>query len=306
LPGEIPKNIQIKKVLPTIMSRTMAESWLSANVKTQDTLLCLGNLPPLFKSKGRVVVFLQNRYLIDNVNLNGFPLQTRLRINIERLWLNLKMKSANEFIVQTQTMKKLLEIKSEGTIPIRILPFAMNPSAYMSNRLRRNERLNQFDFIYVASGEEHKNHKNLLQAWSLLAAEGLFPSLCLTLSHLKFNFLSREIEIMRLRYGLAVTNVGELSHQDILVFYESAGALIYPSKLESFGLPLIEASQLGLPILASELDFVRDIVNPEESFDPNSAISIARAVKRFMKIDHTGEAVLLDAGEFIDEILRFH
>ncbi len=304
-PGEIPKNIQIKKVLPTILHRTMAERWLRTNVKTQDTLLCLGNLPPLFKSKGRVVVFLQNRYLIDEVDLNGFSLQTRLRINIERLWLYLKMRNASEFIVQTQTMKKLLEKKVNGIVPIRILPFSKNPSGYMRSSFKRKERLNKFDFVYVASGEAHKNHRILLQAWSLLAAEGLFPSLCLTLSHVKFDSLSREIESMRLRDGLAVTNVGELSHEDIMVLYESAGALIYPSKLESFGLPLIEASQLGLPILASELDYVRDLINPEQSFDPKSATSIARAVKRFMKIDDTDAAVVLNAGEFIGEILRF-
>jgi glycosyltransferase involved in cell wall biosynthesis len=55
--------------------------------------------------------------------------------------------------------------------------------------------------------------------------------------------------------------------------------------MESFGLPLIEARQAGLPILASELDYVRDIVDPEESFDPFSARSIVRAVTRFMGVE---------------------
>ena len=58
-------------------------------------------------------------------------------------------------------------------------------------------------------------------------------------------------------------------------------ALIFPSKYESFGLPLIEASKMHIPIIASELDFVRDVCNPIQTFDPNSAISIARAINRF-------------------------
>lgn len=303
LPGEIPKNIQIKKVLPTILHRTMAERWLRTHVKTHDIVLCLGNLPPLFKSKGRVVVFLQNRYLIDDVDLNGFSFRSRLRINIERLWLSLKMTSTSEFIVQTQTMKKLLEKKVGGTVPIRILPFAKNSSGYMRSSFKPKDRANKFDFVYVASGEAHKNHRILLQAWSLLAAEGLFPSLCLTLNHVKFDSLFREIESICQRDKLAVTNVGELSHEDIMVLYESAGALIYPSKLESFGLPLIEARQMGLAILASELDYVRDLINPEQSFDPKSATSIARAVKRFLKIDDDA-AVVLNASDFIGRILH--
>ena len=304
LPDDMPPNVQIEKVLPTILHRTLVERWLKTNVKIQDTVLCLGNLPPLFKSEGRVLVFLQNRYLVDDADLNEFSFRSRLRIKIERLWLSLKMTNANEFIVQTQTMKKLLEKKSDGIVPIRILPFAKNSSDYTRHSFKPEEKKGKFDFVYVASGEPHKNHRILLQAWSLLAAWGLFPSLCLTLNPVKFESLSQEIESMCLRHGLSITNVGELTHENVMALYESAGGLIYPSKMESFGLPLIEARQMGLPILAPELDYVRDLINPEQSFDPTSATSIARAVKRFMKVDAADAAVVLNVSEFIGRILR--
>ena len=58
--------------------------------------------------------------------------------------------------------------------------------------------------------------------------------------------------------------------------------MIFPSTSESFGLPLIEATHAGLPILASELDYVRDVCSPVQTFDPTSPVSIARAVKRFL------------------------
>jgi hypothetical protein len=38
----------------------------------------------------------------------------------------------------------------------------------------------------------------------------------------------------------------------------------------------------GLPILAPELDYVRDVCVPIQTFDPHSPVSIARAVKRFL------------------------
>jgi glycosyltransferase involved in cell wall biosynthesis len=58
--------------------------------------------------------------------------------------------------------------------------------------------------------------------------------------------------------------------------------MIFPSILESFGLPLVEASLMGLPIISSELDYVRDVCVPVQTFDPHSPVSIARAVKRFL------------------------
>jgi glycosyltransferase involved in cell wall biosynthesis len=75
-----------------------------------------------------------------------------------------------------------------------------------------------------------------------------------------------------------------MPHEKVLSLYATARAMIFPSTSESFGLPLIEATHAGLPILASELDYVRDVCSPVQTFDPTSAISIARAVKRFLAV----------------------
>ena len=67
--------------------------------------------------------------------------------------------------------------------------------------------------------------------------------------------------------------------------YKKIDCLIYPSTHESFGLPLYEAFQIGIPILASELDYVRDIVDPNQSFNPSSYVSIALSIMRFLGED---------------------
>ena len=67
-----------------------------------------------------------------------------------------------------------------------------------------------------------------------------------------------------------------------MALYANSRALIFPSKSESFGLPLVEAANMGLPIIAAELDYVRDVCIPVQTFDPDSPVSIARAVRRFL------------------------
>jgi len=47
---------------------------------------------------------------------------------------------------------------------------------------------------------------------------------------------------------------------------------------------------------------VRDVLDPEQTFDPESPISIARAVKRFMGIDEHA-LPLLDAKSFLDHVI---
>ncbi|QWD62367.1 glycosyltransferase [Polynucleobacter sp. MWH-UH25E] len=295
----IRKDIQINTVNPTIFHRLFFEILQARKVLPGDFVLRFGNLPPLFKLKGRVVVFLQNRYLIDPVSLHKLPFKSRVRLLIERLWLSCRLKNVDEFLVQTPTMKKYLELKTFGKIPIRVLPFVDNAFGFPPDPHDCCAGLDcLYDFIYVASGEPHKNHQNLLEAWSLLGKEGIFPSLCLTIDVGNFTPLCSHIASLCDKENLIINNAGSLDHKEVLALYKKSKALIYPSKFESFGIPLIEAKQAGLPVLAPELDYVRDILDPVEVFDPNSSVSIARAVKRFIGLERAS-LTMLDAAQFL-------
>lgn len=304
LPEVMGDNVKVTCIKPSVVQRLLAEKWLVQAVTKDDVVLCFGNLPPLFRLRGRTVVFVQNRYLVEKVPLNNFSLFVRIRLIIERLWFFRKMMNVDEFVVQTPTMKRLVEVRARGKVPVRILPFVYEPNGYSRKMLGQNQTKNNvYDFAYIASGEPHKNHQRLIDAWCLLASEGIFPSLCLTLNQADFNGLCDLIELMHQRYGVKIYNVGGLSHKEVLDLYKKSGAVIYPSNFESFGLPLIEARQAGLAVLASELDFVRDVLDPEQTFDPESAVSIARAVKRFMG-EEEKPLPLLNASHFLATVFK--
>lgn len=303
LPSNVTQDVQVKRVAPSLVDRFKAEKWLANSVNSGDLVLCFGNLPPLFKLRGHVIVFVQNRYLIDDVKLDGFSLKTRIRIGVERIWLSSRMSNVDEIVVQTPSMKRLLEVRTKKNIPISVLPFMGANDGY-ERRIQpsKESKEKDIDFLYVASGEPHKNHRQLIEAWCLLAKEGIFPSLKLTLDRENFAEVNAWLEQKVNQYQLKIDNVGTLSSDQVRLLYERTSALIYPSTFESFGLPLIEARQSGLPVLASELDYVRDVLDPEQTFDPESAVSIARAVKRFMVIEEQA-LPLHDANGFMKHII---
>lgn len=302
LPAKLKSSIHVNRVKPSVWQRLLAERWLANKAGKEDFVLCFGNLPPLFKLRALTVLFLQNRYLIEDIPLNGFPLKIRFRLLVERWWTATRLSNVDKCIVQTPAMKGLLDGKLKGKLPVQMLPFVAEPRGYKRGLAQASSRSSEFDFVYVASGEPHKNHRRLIEAWCLLAQDGLFPSLCLTLDKHRFSELCSFIDEMRQSRGVKIVNRGSLAHAEVLALFERSAAAIYPSQLESFGLPLIEARQAGLPVLASELDFVRDVLDPEEVFDPRSSTSIARAVKRFMAVGEQ-PLPLLDANRFLASIL---
>lgn len=277
----VPPAAEVHWVRASALARLGAERALARLATASDTVLCFHGLPPVLPTRARVVVFLQNRNLLGINRLSEFAPRTALRIGLERSIARMFRRRVARYVVQTPSMARELERWHGGRPDVRVCPAlddaliaATGPSGAPDTAARR-------DFVYVADGVAHKNHARLLHAWRLLAADGVRPTLALTLGERDAGLIAA-FESARRDEGLAIENLGTLSREGVLEAYRSSRALLFPSTSESFGLPLIEAARCGTPIVAGELDFVRDVCRPVETFDPTSAVSIARAVRRFL------------------------
>ena len=129
----------------------------------------------------------------------------------------------------------------------------------------------------------------MIEAWCLLSKDRIYPKLILTIDENTrlHNYIVKQAD----NYGLNIEIKPNLERKELLNLYRKSTALIYPSFFESYGLPLVEANHYKLPTIASELDYVRDILDPVETFDPHSAKSIYRSVKRFLKVNGEKTAI---------------
>ncbi len=261
--------------LPTIVGRFQAELKLY-RVEERSHVLCFHSLPPLLPFKGKVSVFFQNVTILDSRELAGWNIRVRIRSLVERCVFLLFKKRVDQYYVQTDSVKQLL-VGRGGVSPnkISILPFSSLEE--ITSPISQVERKG---FVYVADGISHKNHYNLVKAWVLLAESGNYPVLKLTLGE-RDKLLWEKLKVVFDKKNLNIQNIGHVPYSEIKELYKSSEALIFPSLKESFGLPLIEAESYHLPVIAPELDYVRDVCSPVETFDPLSPRSISRAVERF-------------------------
>ena len=274
----VPAGAQVQWVRAALASRLGAEFALARAGRCADRVLCFHGLPPLLHNRASVQVFQQNRNYLGQVPLSAFSWRTRQRLRYEQAVSRWRRHLVDAYWVQTESMARALQDwwGPGKAAPVRVLPFvpaAPVPAAAVDAR---------WDFVYVADGVAHKNHRRLVEAWVLLAQQGFKPSLALTLSARDAD-LCEWVEGQAREHSLKIHNLGQMDHGAVLALYGQARALVFPSFGESFGLPLIEAKDMGLPILAAELDFVRDVCVPVETFDAQSAVSIARAVRRFLQ-----------------------
>lgn len=83
-----------------------------------------------------------------------------------------------------------------------------------------------------------------------------------------------------------VSVLGALRHDAVVAEMCAAGLLVFPSlSFETFGLTIVEAFSVGLPIVASRLGSAAEIVEDGQTglhFEPGSADALAASVKRLM------------------------
>jgi hypothetical protein len=120
--------------------------------------------------------------------------------------------------------------------------------------------------FYPAAGYPHKNHA-IFDGLLPLQLNGLIDRLVVTLPAESFSAGAQWLSC-----------VGRLNHADCLAEYQLADALVFPSVLESYGLPLVEAMVMGIPIVAADLPYARVLCRDQGIyFDPVSPSSLVQA-----------------------------
>ena len=127
----------------------------------------------------------------------------------------------------------------------------LEPSSHLLRNLGRTNKLQPFRYLlFNSSVEARKNLFMLAEAYaeSNLSSKGI--QLCVT-GKLKGDDYSKAVrEIVRREPGILLT--GYVNENTKLDLYLNAIALLSPSLVEGFGIPVLDAACLGMPALASD------------------------------------------------------
>jgi len=158
------------------------------------------------------------------------------------------------------TLDALAELARDEALP--------NPPGVVAwlgvDPLRAPQRAAQPDkptFVILGTIEGRKNHKMLLDIWSRLIdrmGERTPRLLIVGQRGWEANDVFERLDNDRKLLGY-VTEIGRCNDDELASHLASARALLFPSFVEGYGLPLVEALGLGVPVIASDLQVFREI-----------------------------------------------
>ncbi len=176
--------------------------------------------------------------------------------NIISILIFNSIKKADYVIVQTNWMResilKKINLKNESKIRVE------KPDITIPNCEFKNTEKSFETFFYPASSVEYKNHFVIARAVKLLVERQVDAiDVVFTLDELDTNIIDLVTFIEENK--LPIRLIGNIDRETVYKFYETS-VLIFPSKIETFGLPLLEARLIGSPILAIRESFSEEIL----------------------------------------------
>ena len=122
-------------------------------------------------------------------------------------------------------------------------------------------------FLYCpAATWPHKGHDRLFQAYATLRRNGRVQE-GLVLTGQRTRLWERELLPLARRLGIEhdISHLGFVPHAQVAPLMALARAVIFPTRYEGFGLPVVEAAAAGARIVASRLGVFDEIGLPRES-----------------------------------------
>ena len=138
-------------------------------------------------------------------------------------------------------------------------------------------------FLYPAVTWPHKNHECILRALKQVKdSYGRIVHVC---------FTGRSTEhrsyLEAVAAELAITEqvhyLGFVTSKELQALFLTATAMVYPSKFEGFGLPILEAFQSSLPVICARASCLPEVAQDAAMyFDPNSADQLAGCMLKML------------------------
>lgn len=134
--------------------------------------------------------------------------------------------------------------------------------------------------FYPAMTFPHKNHLRLFEALAILRDQhGITLPLVCTGRPYEPHWPAILEGVKRFRLDGQVRLLGAVSSEALAAVFRSASLLVYPSFFEGLGLPILEAFEYGLPVVASNATCLPEVAGDAALyFDPHQVASIVEAL----------------------------
>lgn len=223
------------------------------------------------------LVAFRNVIIVHDLLPLRHPEYFSLRQRVQFFFLPVSIYLAKAIIVPSKFIKsEFSKFYPMATRKVRVIHEAANPvfkSKSLSVRmtLRKKRGVDQFSVLVVGSKFEKRPLGPVL--------EGLLPYG----KNIKIFVLQSPANQNKKYTNMDIQYLGNINDSELCNYYNLVDAVIYPSKYEGFGLPILEAMACGTPVIATKIPPVIEIADNVPYYfslpNPRTLFMVVKSIK---------------------------
>ena len=181
--------------------------------------------------------------------------------------------------------------------------YRVQSTEYKEDEVKKKYKIDGKYLLYLSTLQPKKNLSNLLIALSIIISQYPFPegipSILLVIAGKK-GWLYEEIftKVKELKLENNVIFTGFISEEDKPYLIKGAECFIMPSFYEGFGIPVVEAMALGVPVAISNVSSLPEVGGEAAFyFDPENPQEIAETIAKVLKLDSLKKSKVIETGK---------
>lgn len=224
----------------------------------------------------------------------------RLRMTALRVLTLATARRAARVIAISDYVRQLLVGRVGPKVRVEVIPLGRPDDADLPLTARaadapRRRGLVRPYLLAVSSVKYNKNYARMIEAFAAAELNGVELAIAGGVEH-RWAYEAARAAARRHRVEDRVRFLGNVEGDDLRGLYDGAIALIFPSLLESFGLPALEAMSYGVPVAAADIPPLREMCREAAVYvDPYGIPSMAAGMRR-LATDPTLRRRLADEG----------
>lgn len=274
-PVNLPQLLNINYVYSNVKSNLKrltwdywgVKKWSKKNHVKPDLIISLQNTGVSLHT--RQLIYYHQPIPLFNYRWNPFKKSQRQLWFYKNMYLwfvKLSIRKNTMFVTQFQWIKSKLS-ETLKIAPERIEVIRPGINTFSVEDIKLIPLKGDLKIFYPASSQEYKNHIEIVNAFIYLKKIKMLNDYVVYLTLNSDDIPALKTLILTHNLQEHFVFLGNTEYYLTLSYYKSCDLLLFPSCLESLGLPLLEAAFFGKKILAADLDYSREVLDGYNGVD---------------------------------------
>lgn len=224
-------------------------------------------------------------------------------------WEGYSLKKASHIITISEFSKReILDIYKVPEEKITVAypgfdRFVLKEKEKRIGEIRERWKIGGDYLLYLGTLQPKKNLVRLVQSLNILISR--YPSITLVIAGKK-GWLYEEIfsEVKKLGLEEKVVFTGFVSEEEKPHLLKEAKVFLFPSLYEGFGIPVLEAMSMGVPVVTSKEGSLPEVGGEAAIYcDPYNVESIAEAVREVLNLNENARNEIIRKG--LEQVKKF-